>query len=97
MICNDRQLIIHVNEYGYDAEYGHGTGYPEMELGSEEYSCGCNGIGFDLLIWFTYQFEQLSELEDVELESIPNYFDTVGISARCKCGVVNEIGSFECA
>ena len=85
--CEDEKLIIDVNKFGYDAEYRHGTGYPEMEHGQERYRCKCGNTQLQVTLWFTYQFDSINDFQDLAIENISNYFDQVGIYAQCECGI----------
>ena len=95
--CKKEMCIVNVNEYGYDAEYGHGTDYPEMVLGMDRYLCSCNSSQFRIVVWFTYQFESIDDFKGIGVEKVSNYFDVVGVTAKCNCGETVQIGGFECA
>jgi hypothetical protein len=96
--CGNTHKILDVNEYGYDAEYGHGTSYPMFIQGSTKFFCSeCEGSELSVSLYFTYQFDSLDEFDGIDEALVPNYFDVVGLNARCGCGKVNYIGDFECA
>jgi hypothetical protein len=95
--CGDTHPVIDVNEFGYDAEYGHGTSYPVFIQGNAKFSCSeCGGHELSLSLCFTYQFDSLDEFDGIEEDLVPNYFDVVGLIAKCTCGKINHIGDFEC-
>ena len=97
--CGSRHLLFDVAAHGYDGEYGHGTGYPEVEGDADTYRCvGCGADWFRMNPWCTYQFESLDEFSDIPTNQISNYFDVFGVAMLClNCGEESEIGPYECA
>ena len=96
--CSAESLLFDVDQFGYDSEFGHGTGYKPPVGGLEQFVCNtCKHHQFETHPWFTYQFESLDEFDDLAPLLIPNYFDTFGIDLRCNsCAKWCSIASYEC-
>lgn len=98
-VCKVVHQIFDVKSDGYDGEYGHGCSYPEFEGTRERLQCTqCRSNQFKLTLSLSYQFEDLTDFEEIALELIPNYFDTFEIVLCCtECGRNSYVGEYECA
>jgi hypothetical protein len=96
--CGNEELLFDLTKHGYDAEFGHITGYQTIEGEMRPLECSsCGDTSFSVQPWFTYQFEP-DDLSDVASINLSNYFDGFGIDLICdKCKTVNYIGQFECS